>query len=489
MCGLITNKKCVLILVLLIFSLFIIHARGRKDPERIELEKYFDEKKPVEWTICFSSLKGINLSQENVYLTNTIPVLIKEVLEPISLHKFSEDEITEYSNEMINFKISSYFSELLELKRTLDNAIFGNEFGKETRKKKREYEKNREELKQKLNYLQTYSLELITFPDELPVIIKEKDGNSGGGLFGIPKFSRLEFAKNINVDFYIWGEIEEIQNYLYVKIGAYHTTLQKDIFIYEDALSAETIYSFVPEVITGLAEAILGREWSSVIVTPVPADCAIEIENEFKGIGTIKGSFIEPGEITVKVSHPAYITSEEVITLSPFEEKFMEVLLEKKETTLVSIISEPPNANIYLDSIWIGRTPLELDLPFDSQRLLVKLDGYNDSSCQLTPESMEELNFILKEDLIDENYWHKEKRTRFYTSFGIFALSLPIPIFLNGAYNDIVGSATNIDTNLYKKLKILTVAKGASIFLNVALFVNAFINLIEYIGYTKELIH
>jgi hypothetical protein len=66
------------------------------------------------------------------------------------------------------------------------------------------------------------------------------------------------------------------------------------------------------------------------------------------------------------------------------------------------------------------------------------------------------LDFIPDEDLIDEAYWLEKKRNRFYASFGVFALSLPITIFLNAFYNDMASKFSSSDRE--NRMKILLIS-------------------------------
>jgi hypothetical protein len=97
----------------------------------------------------------------------------------------------------------------------------------------------------------------------------------------------------------------------------------------------------------------------------------------------------------------------------------------------------------------------------------------------------------LRKQILDELYWQEKKRDTFYTSLGIWAVSLPFPIFLYGyavdnaraANRSVVGSD---DYNKFRRNTEFTYAGYfATLFISVTLFVKMFINMLEYVDFVN----
>ena len=57
------------------------------------------------WRVGFSSLSGKNLDKDNLYLTYSIPLLLREALEGIREHTFSNSVIISYRRRVISDEI------------------------------------------------------------------------------------------------------------------------------------------------------------------------------------------------------------------------------------------------------------------------------------------------------------------------------------------------------------------------------------------------
>ena len=468
--------KCIIAVFLICFSLYSIETN--------EIEDFFSEDiSSRNWVIGFTALKGINLITGNQYLIHSIPQLIVEKLAMLDSHVYSTSEKADYQKNLLNEKISTFISELMQKKADLDELFFNNPEKAEYNNAYENYQENEEELLGKIEYLRGLDYREIPFPDKSTIVIF----NSNGALLDYPEYSVYEYARQNNIDLVISGEIEQIQEYFYIRISALHMEGNKEIFVFENALSSETIYDFLPELQNELIGIILGRDWSNITIVPKTADSVIQINGEVKGIGMVRENYMVPGMVEIEVFHQGYEPVEETVFLNPFEDRILEIELEQKETKALVLNSSPPEADVYLNSYWIGKTPLMIDLPYESQLLILHKEGYDDISYKFTSEIPERLDFTLREDLIDELYWHEQKRNRFYSVMGVWVISLPIPFIINDYYVDI-GNTNPTDSNMVRRLKVLNFMKTAGIILTTGLFVNVIIHLIDYLNYSRQLL-
>jgi hypothetical protein len=124
--------------------------------------------------------------------------------------------------------------------------------------------------------------------------------------------------------------------------------------------------------------------------------------------------------------------------------------------------------------------------------LLIKKEGYKDVSLELTPQ-MALGPITLNQVLFDEQALQKRKRDLFYSSLGVWAVSLPLPLFLYGYHVDaaIVRNRYPWDTEPFRdfarRAEIFYSSSMATLFVTVSLFVNMIQHLLDYIRYTDEI--
>lgn len=474
------KKSIYIILILLSIPLYLFPA------ETYELNDFFPENiLDKNWIIGFTALEGVELLKGNQYLIHSIPQLLAEQLAMPLEHIYSDSEREEYQKSLLNAEISKLVNQLMNEKAAFDKLFFTNPGTSEYKNAYDNYIDKTEEIKNKISFLRTVDYSKIPFPEKSPVELY----NSGEQdvLIDYPDFSVFEFARKNSIDLVISGEIEQIEGYFYIKIYAVHTESGKEVFVFENALSSVTIYDFLPGLVNDLIGIILGREWANLTIIPVPADSVVQINGEVKGIGSIQEKYISPGLVDVEVIHNGYKTVKESFLLNPFENAEIEMELKKKETKNLLLNSNPLGADVYLNSYWIGKTPIMIDLPYESQLLILQKEGYDDISYKFTEEIPARLDFTLREDLIDELSWHEKKRNRFYAVMGVWVISLPVPFIINDYIQDI-NDTTNLSSNIERRLEVLRFVKRAGVILTAALFVNTIVHLIEYLNYSRQLL-
>jgi hypothetical protein len=215
----------------------------------------------------------------------------------------------------------------------------------------------------------------------------------------------------------------------------------------------------------------------------------VVVNEIFRGIGATRMRFLPPGRVTVLVSAPGYIDEQRELILNPYEHQSLEIKLEQKETLAITLITNPEGADVYIDSRWSGITPLELDLLHADQRLLIKKEGFKDLVFDIDESTPPYVEFDLRRKILDELYWQEKKRDTFYSSLGIWAVSLPFPIFLYGFAVDNARAANRAATgsdeyNKFRRNMELTYAGYfATLFISVTLFVKMFLNMLEYVDF------
>jgi hypothetical protein len=168
----------------------------------------------------------------------------------------------------------------------------------------------------------------------------------------------------------------------------------------------------------------------------------------------------------------------------------VELSLEPVQAGTVRIESTPTGADVYLGSIWQGVTPITLDRPGAARTVILSREGFLDETVVLSEEVP---NRVSRELVPDPGNWPEvvqERRDRFYRAFGWFALSIPVPVMLNGMYQDIAAlypggqpspelSEAEANRLAGTANTMLWSARGTAV-VSAGLFVNMMVHLIRY---------
>jgi hypothetical protein len=182
---------------------------------------------------------------------------------------------------------------------------------------------------------------------------------------------------------------------------------------------------------------------------------------------------------------------ERTVAVEPSETTRVDLPLVVADGAEVRIESAPAGADVYFGSVWQGVTPITLDRPGSPRTVILSQEGFLDETVVLAPDVPD----IITRDLVpDPGNWPEivqQRRDRFYRAFGWFALSIPIPVMLNGMYQDIAAlypggqpspelSAAEADRLATTANTLLWSARGTAA-VSAGLFVNMMVHLIQYI--------
>ncbi|MEF3244802.1 MAG: PEGA domain-containing protein [Caldisericaceae bacterium] len=113
-----------------------------------------------------------------------------------------------------------------------------------------------------------------------------------------------------------------------------------------------------------------------LIVTSVPSNADVFINDAFVGKTPFEQKNLEEGNYNIKVKMPNYRTFQGMVTLEKGKTVEVNVALEKTDV-YVSINSNPQGTNVYVDGLLMGKTPIELTELSEGEHILkLDLDGY-----------------------------------------------------------------------------------------------------------------
>ncbi len=443
--------------------------------------------RPYYW-IGVTAFRAPGVSSENLYLRHSLPLLLREHLSGIDMHHFAASELAAYRRALIQRELARLGQTLAALRRERDELLF-REIPRPLRQARlADYEKRIAETVDRLAELREMSPEQVTTADVKPIRLKLGEGS--GQLLEAPSFSPLTMARSLDVDLLVWGVVEEIQDYLYWEVHALDTFQEKEVYFASNASSREDLYPSLEAASRGLADLAWGRDWASLEVSSSPEGAAVLVDERYRGQAPLSLRYLVPGEHRVSVSAEGYQTEVREVTLSPYSTESLAFTLPKLATDLLSLQSEPEGAAVYRDALRLGDTPLQLPRPEELTRLLLRLPGFRDTPLYLDASAEDVIRVTLEPLLPDPAQLQRRRRDAFYASFGLFALSLPLPFFSYARVNNLyVGvQSAYLAGNNSELVRLIGDWKNAyntywaTAGISAALFVNVMIQLLRYIA-------
>ncbi len=445
------------------------------------------------WTVGVSALDAQGLAPEDAYLTRSLPQLIREKLSSILAHTLSPDERKGMEAELLGRERRNVLGELGRAREERDALLFQDLREEERSRRQATLDGRIRELEERLRALETPAEAggaapgLPAVPEELPVDFLQ--GKEEGGLLPPPAFSPLRFARQQGAELLIWGTIQPLADYLFLEIRVMDAPLEKQVYDYRDAVQREEIYTVLGEVTDRLAEIVLGRPWSGLAIPGLPADCEVWLDDRFVGTGLERMLYLAPGEHGVRIVCPQGREQTARLTLQPGRVEELALDLRERPPDRIRLDSRPTGAQVYAGSLFLGTTPLELDRPALKTRILLHRDGFGDTVLYLDPRAPATIEQPLAPLIADPVALQAQQRGRFYRSFGIWALSFPLPFFLYAATVDyaIAAQAALNDGNAGEAQRLARLGQITwysylgGLGLSVGLFANMAVQLWKYV--------
>ena len=395
----------------------------------------------ADWRVGFSELRGVGLAAENVYLSSTIPRLLRERLTPIRQHTLNAAERRAQARTVLAAARRAAYAELAALLRRRDSAALagGDSDGESLAAQVVEQ-------RARLDELLALSWQDVEIAERKPLVIVA--GVEERGLLPAPRFSPLQAAQEADLDLLVTGRLEQVEGVLFVELQAVSPALGGSAESYRDALRREGLADAVAALQRHLAGLLVGEPWGTITVAPTPPGSAVYVDGEFAGNGRVELPYRTLGRYTVQVAAPGHETVQREVALAGAGAT-LSVTLPPAPARLVAVATRPAGAAVYLDSQWLGSTPLQVAVPQQPARLLLRLDGYHDAAVVLRTGETGPIQVELEAAGYDLAVRQEEMRNRFYDHFGTALLSLAAPVVLFAAAgNPVEDTAAGGDRHL-----------------------------------------
>lgn len=444
----------------------------------------------TEWNIAVSFFSTQNISIENRYLASSLPLKIYTTLLNYQTHTLSEEERLRYAEKVIDNARQTLLKESAELRKSFDEFDFDVSVSAsaQTRQTKEwELLQKWETLNGKFQYLKDFSPSDMEIAEERKIVLlRESDS---GELFTPVGDKLKQFASEKKADLLVFGRLEEMAGYIYYRIAAYSTILDKTVFDAEGGGAPDKIEDQVSEHLKDLITVVVGYPWTDFTVSVMPVTASIRIGDDYSGSGVYRNNSMKPGTYTMTVEAPGYIGEEVELVLNPKETKTLSVSLIRNPVPPVVINTFPSGADVYLSSLWVGTTPFLIENGGVNEPLMLKRDGYLDLVSALNPESGNKMDFVLKSSAFDLDGYMNSKRKDFYFNIAGLALSIPLTILANGYQTRFLNSIPEAtEDNAVQRQQIIFGYKAMATVFSVSIVLNAIMAtglIVDMIDYVK----
>jgi hypothetical protein len=458
-----------------------VFLTARATPEA----EVFPRDETEHWRVGIMPFDAIDLEPHDEWLARSIPLMFLESLSVLREHHLSDAERRARQARILESAQAAAGRVLDQERRSRDRLLF-TDITPETREERRDAALKRVAAAQKeLNRLLSLEPRVVSVPLSKPIDFYEQARELlPAGL------SRGRSARVHNLDLVVYGSVERLDaEFLVIDVFVYSAAQERVVFRDTDVLLPDQVVGLLDEMVDRMAETLLGRTWASLSITASRRDAAIIVDGRLYGFGAVTADFLEPGQRRVVVVHED-VEMIDTVVLLPAERAELAFDLPEPVEDVLSIRSEPMGADVYVDSVWRGRTPLELPRPTRTATVLLQRENHLDSRFLIGPQSPDSMSRILASDIVG---WSEETlatRDRFYRSLGFFVLSLPVPIILNGVYNNLytffsVGTPPGLNQSDADRLNMAGSALywgyWTSVGVSTGLFVNMAVQLVRYI--------
>jgi hypothetical protein len=431
-----------------------------------------------EYVVGIAQFASSFVGPQHAYLATSIPSLLQERVGAVDVHRFTDLELEGSRDELLRQAVTKAGQAVADAYEARDALLFSSsdEYEEHTRKI--------EEARARLEALEAMSPAAVSVEAKKPVRLSEPGGT--GRLYA-PVHRRPDLvADELELDLLVWGMLEQIEEYLYVECHAYSAAAGETLLSSGDAVSLDDVDRAVEALAAELATVILGRVWGTVRVTADPADAAIRVNGDLVGMGFARVPYLAPGSHEVRVSRTDYDAEEETVHVAAGTVRDLSVVLRPRTRKSVRIWSEPAGAAVYLQSEWVGTTPLSVQIAARPVQGSLRLDGYRDTEFLLDQDSPDTRRYILTPAVGDRTAAFERSKDSFYAALGWFVLSVPVPLAASGLRDTMVTAyEQSISADRFRYATLANVFHGSylgGLALSGGLLVNAAVKLARYIS-------
>jgi len=472
-----------LFLALLFFAMLnSLFASGKKQKE---------EKKPVnaQWTLCITAFDVSNISLAWQTAGDTVTRSIAAALQNLDFRFRGEEESAYYRDYAWAKNRVTAMDALVKKRNERDALLFkGDPLWK--------YEKD----------LKTIDDAIVKLEESVAAVEKQAPLVEGKPVFALSEKNlkgtfppppspgaEYRFCTAEKADAILSGSLSEYYGRIFLELKMY--TRHTNSYSYKNSIlfSTEDLNKAIAEISDHLAQAVSDTFPSAILVRSNPANAMVTIDGIFAGQGETAQRTHSPGKAEIAITADNYATVSVPLELNPGELAELSVDLAPRGVTAFNAeVSDKPGSKVFVGSLYMGETPLALELPKsestyisvetpegDIGSLIIQNSSLVRGNAQFTSSNdYVKADFFTAAPVSEEEKKVESARKKFYTTYGAFWFILPAALLAGG----IAGTheAINHDAGLYSTLRM-----GSNIAWSAALGVTLF-QVFRYLYVSRE---
>jgi hypothetical protein len=332
-------------------SLFSLGTADGKTEQRV--------RDPV-WTLAITAFDTSALSPSNAALAQNIMRDLAENIGKVNYRPRVSEEYAYYEGFARRTDSAAAARALVDKRNERDQLVYRGDQGWKYRRNLKALDAEIEKLEEQYRKVQTAE---ITIEGEPEFALSRQNLD---GLFPAPPAAGREsrFCGEQKLDALIVGTMSEYHDRIYVTQKLY--ILYVDSYVYEDSIlfSSEDSTVAMEEFAAGTVLAITGLAPAELRISARPDDARIFIDRAYAGRGEISSPDYPPGTVTLEVFADNHESVTTELELNGGELTEVLVDLRPLETAPFNItVPGEDGAALYRGSLYMGQTPLTLDLP------------------------------------------------------------------------------------------------------------------------------
>ena len=415
-------------------------------------------------------------------LAHTVPLLILDRLKELDEHVFIGDERQAWAETLLGDWRTAKLVEKDKLWRQRDAAWLRG-----LAEERDKSEAAARLIDARINKLEAES-PAVYLPDPVRQM-KPGELHDKGELYPAPAGRSLVFAKKHGLNFLIYGLVEELgEGVISIETAVYNAILGRETYRGSVPGRMEDVERLAGEAVADCARTLLGRRWGSLAVSAEPDSARITVNGRVVGVGSASLPYQTPGRCEIRIDCEGYLPLSDEIELEPggsFENGYR---LAPRRVSAIELAADPEPATVYLGAVRAGETPFAGSVEGAPSLGLLKKEGYHARLFIAPGADIDQAN---PARLVPEIIGWKErvgrKREEFYSAFGWFLFTLPIPVLLYGFLEDAKIGFSQVSIYNQQKQDFLTAHQllyysyYGSLFVSWSLFANTAFRLAEYI--------
>ena len=433
----------------------------------------------------------VALQSDSITNENPAAFISTKLLENLaSCLIFSIDNPEIIKNVMtreMNNKITNLQKELGALKEKLDMTSFIID----KNRKQKSYLDALKALQQKQQEYEKLQIQnVVPTTKQLKISVVQK-------LYNNSINNPLIFCEQNKLDFLVFGTIRVIDTLFLVSIKLYSAISQEIIYSTTIVGNNTTIAQNVFDTARSIAETVLEKKLCVIKFNGNPSTASIYV-NDVK-LDSMTYVCLDAEKLSIQITARGYTKHVDELSLVQGTSYSYSFELKPIPLKTISIITVPDNADVYVNAIPAGQSPLQLEVNTDQDIVTVDKDDYTQVQVTLNTITDELVINLEKNNGMTFEDTFEQAKSRFYKSLGWFVLSLPLSTLSYGSFMSIyqtelelqqkvltgqisVSEAIYAEQQLNTRFWLYQSAFWVSLALSSGLGINTIINLIRYIS-------